>query len=270
MRNRVVVISGGSRGIGAAIAVKLAQKGATIAILAKSTTEDPRLGGTIFSVAKEIEANGGKAIPIQCDIRDAAAIVNAIALIAKEVDKIDFLIHNASAINLTDTPGTTEKRFDLMYSINVKGAFMLTQQALPLLQASGQAQILTLSPPISFKEEWMAPHIAYTMSKFNMTMMAIAWASEFKKSGIRSNALWPATTIATAAVNNLLGGEILMQKSRIPAIVADAVDYIFNSESHLYNGEMLLDEKVLIDHGLNDFTQYAVNTNMPLQKDLFL
>lgn len=270
MKDKVVVISGGSRGIGAAIALKLAHRGATIAILAKSTTEDPRLGGTIFSVATAIENAGGKAIPIACDIRDTEQIENAINTIKQSVDSIDYLIHNASAISLTNTAQTSIKSFDLMHAINVRGTYMLTQYCLPLIKTNSNSQILTLSPPISFKDEFLAPHIAYTMAKYNMTMMALAWAAEFKAMGIASNALWPATTIATAAVNNLLGGPQLMQKSRTPEIVADAVAIMFNSATHTYNGAMLLDETVLTDHGITDFSKYAVNHSESLQRDLFL
>lgn len=269
-QNRTFFITGASRGIGKAIALKLAAGGANIVIAAKSVTENPKLGGTIFSAAEEVEQAGGKALAVECDIRNEEMIIAAVAKAVERFGGIDALINNASAISLTNTEGTESKRFDLMHDINVRGTFLMTKHCIPHLLRSKNAHILTLSPPIDLDPKWLGAHVAYTMSKYNMTMMAMGWAQEFKQDQISSNSLWPMTTIATAAVNNLLGGESLMQRSRTTDIIADAVSYIMQQGPGKLTGRQLLDEVILAEAGITDFSQYAVDPSKGLQKDLFL
>lgn len=269
-QNRTFFITGASRGIGKAIALKLAAEGANIVIAAKSVEENAKLGGTIFSAAEEIEKAGGKALAVQCDIRDEAMITDAVSKAVERFGGIDGVINNASAISLTNTEDTESKRFDLMHDINVRGTFLVTKHCLPHLLRSKNAHILTLSPPIDLSPRWLGAHVAYTLSKYNMTMLAMGWAEEFKNDGIASNSLWPVTTIATAAVNNLLGGEYLMQRSRTTDIIADAVFYIVQQKAAQLSGRQLLDEEILKESGVADFAHYAVNPENGLQKDLFL
>jgi len=269
-KNKTVLITGASRGIGKAIALKLAREGANIVIAAKSTTEDARLGGTIFSTAKEVEAAGGKALPVFCDIRDEKLIQELMEKTFQAFGSLDILINNASAINLSSTTQLEPKRFDLMFDINVRGTFLMTKFAYPLLKVSANPHILTLSPPLDLDMKWFKPHLAYTMSKYNMSLMTRAWAEEFRKDGIASNTLWPATTIATAAVKNLLGGEELVRRSRKPEIVADAAFYILQREAKTNTGNSYLDEEVLRAAGISDLEGYAVSPGGPLQTDLFL
>lgn len=268
-KDKTYFITGASRGIGKAIALKLASAGANILIAAKSVEENPKLGGTIYSAAKEIEAAGGKALPVPCDIRDEKMIINAVKQCAQHFGGIDGVINNASAISLSDTVDTEAKRFDLMYDINVRGTFLVTKHCIPFLSHSQQAHIITLSPPIDLQAKWLAPHIAYTLTKYNMTMMAMAWAEEFKDDGIASNSLWPRTTIATAAVRNLLGGDYLAQRSRKPEILADCVFHILQQDRD-YTGKQLIDEAVLKEVGITDLGEYAVNPDNELHTDLFL
>jgi citronellol/citronellal dehydrogenase len=268
--NKTVFITGASRGIGKAMALKLAKDGANIIVAAKSTEENPKLGGTIFSAATDIEAAGGKALAVQLDIRNEEQIKAAVDKAVEAFGGIDILINNASAIQLTGTLQTEVKRFDLMHDINVRGTFLVTQACLPHLQKSSNAHILTLSPPIHLIDKWMSPHIAYTMSKFNMSMMALAWAAEFKKDGIASNALWPKTTIDTAAVRNLLGGEILANMSRTTDILADAAYFILSKTNLEYTGNTFIDEDVLAKEGITDLAKYSVVPNAKLYQDLFI
>jgi citronellol/citronellal dehydrogenase len=269
-QNKTVFITGASRGIGKAIALRLAREGANIIIAAKSVTENPKLGGTIYSAAGEIEDAGGKALPVPCDIRDEERIALAVEAGIQQFGGIDIVIHNASAISLTGTAKTETKRFDLMHSINVRGAFLVTRYCLPFLKQSSNAHILTLSPPISLDPKWLGPHVAYTISKYNMSLMALGWAEEFKQLGIASNALWPVTTIATAAVQNLLGGEVLMQRSRKPEILAEAAHYILSRDARSYSGQLLLDEDVLAQAGITNLEDFAMTPGGPLQADLFV
>jgi len=203
MQNKTVFITGASRGIGKAMALRLAKEGANIVIAAKSVEEDPRLGGTIYSAAEEVEAAGGKALAIQLDIRFEDQIQSAVHKAMDTFGSIDVLINNASAIQLTNTENTEAKRFDLMHSINVRGTFLMTKHCIPHLKRGKNPHIITLSPPINITPKWLGPHVAYTMTKFNMSMMALGWAAELKEDGVASNALWPRTTIDTAAVRNL-------------------------------------------------------------------
>jgi len=269
-QNKTVFITGASRGIGKAIALRLAKEGANIIVAAKTVEEDPRLGGTIYTAATEIEASGGKALATQVDIRNEEQIKAAVEQTIETFGGIDILVNNASAIQLTDTEHTEAKRFDLMHSINVRGTFLVTKHCIPHLKKAVNAHILTLSPPINLDEKWLNQHIAYTMSKYNMTMMALGWASELKKYNIASNTLWPATTIATSAVKNLLGGEALMNMSRKPEIVADAAFYIVSKAAAICTGNTFIDEEVLKKENITDLDSYAVKPGGKLFPDLFL
>jgi len=268
--NKTVFITGASRGIGKAIALKLAAEGANIVVAAKSTEENPKLGGTIYSAAEEIEAAGGKALAVQTDIRFEEQVIAAVSQAVEKFGGIDIVINNASAIQLTDTEQTDTKRFDLIHSINVRGTFLVTKHCIPYLKKSANAHILTLSPPVNMQPQWLGAHVAYTISKFNMSMLALGWAEEFKAAGIASNSLWPRTTIATAAVKNLLGGQWLIDRSRTTAIIADAAYYILNKPSAICTGNNFVDEDVLRGEGITDFSKYSVVPGSDLQADLFL
>jgi citronellol/citronellal dehydrogenase len=268
--NKTVFITGASRGIGKAIGLRLAKEGANIIIASKSIEENPKLGGTIFSAAAEIEAAGGKALPVQCDIRDETQIQKAVDEGVRRFGGIDILINNASAISLSNTEQTEPKRFDLMYDINVRGTFFVSKACIPHLKKAANAHILTLSPPINLDIKWFTNHLAYTISKYNMSMITLGLAAELKKYNIAANALWPRTTIATAAVKNLLGGEALMKMSRTPEIVADAAFYILSKPSAECTGNTFIDEDVLAKEGITDLEKYAVVPGAKLYNDLFL
>ena len=270
IKNKTVLITGGSRGIGKAIALRLAREGANIVVAAKSTTEDPKLGGTIYSAAKEIEDSGGKALAVQCDIRDELQIQAAVDKAVETFGGIDVLINNASAISLTPTEKTEPKRFDLMHDINVRGTFFMSRACIPHLKKSENPHIITLSPPLNMDMKWFKHHLAYTLSKYNMSMIALGLAEEFKKDKIASNTLWPRTTIATAAVQNLLGGDALIKMSRTPEIVADAAYDIICKPSVECTGNTFIDEEVLAAAGITDFEKYAVVPGGELYNDLFL
>ena len=269
-KNKTVLITGASRGIGKAIGIKLAAAGANIVIASKSVEENPKLGGTIFSAAAEMEAAGGKALAVQCDIRFEDQINNVINKAVETFGGIDILVNNASAINLMPTEQIEPKRFDLMYDINVRGTFMVSKACIPYLKKSTNAHILNLSPPINMDMKWFANHLAYTISKYNMTMIALGLAAELKKYTIAANALWPRTTIATAAVNNLLGGEALMKMSRTVDIIADAACLILSKPSAACTGNTFIDEDVLAKEGITDLSKYAVVPGTQLYKDLFV
>lgn len=269
--NKKVFITGGSRGIGKAIALRLAKEGATIAIASKTAEPNPRLEGTIYSAAKEIEEAGApKVLPLQLDIRNEEAIITTVKSAADALGGIDILINNASAINLETIEKTASKRYDLMQDINVRGTFFVSQACIPYLKEGNNPHILTLSPPLNLKPAWFAKHTAYTISKYSMSMIAMGLAEELKSHKIASNALWPATLIATAAVQNILGGEALIQRSRTPEIVADAVYYILQKPSDTNSGNFFIDEEILQQEGITDFSKYAINPQIPLMKDLFL
>lgn len=270
LKNKTVFITGGSRGIGKAIAVRLGREGANVVIAAKSVEENAKLGGTIFSAAAEVEAAGGQAIGVQCDIRYEDQVQAAVEQAVNKFGGIDILVNNASAIGLTSTEKTDPKRFDLMHDINVRGTFFVTQACIPHLKKGSNAHILTLSPPVNLKPKWLAGHLAYTLSKYNMTMMAMGWAEEFRSAGVASNALWPQTTIDTAAVRNLLGGEALAKMSRTPEILADCAYYIFNKSAAEMTGNCFVDEDLLEREGITDLSKYAVVPGGKLYKDLFL
>lgn len=269
-KDKTVFITGASRGIGKAIALRLAREGANIVVVAKSTTENPKLGGTIFSAAKEIEAAGGKALAVQCDIRFEDQIKNAVEKAIEVFGGIDILINNASAISLSPVEQTEQKAFSLMHDINVKGTFFVSKSCIPFLKKGTNAHILNLSPPINLDQKWLNDHVAYTMSKYNMSMIALGLSGELKKYDIAANTLWPRTTIATAAVRNLLGGEMLIQMSRTPEIIADAAFYILQKPSTECTGNSFIDEDVLAKEGITDLGKYAVNPGGKLYTDLFL
>jgi citronellol/citronellal dehydrogenase len=269
-QNKTVFITGASRGIGKAIGIRLAKEGANIVIASKSVEENPKLQGTIYSAAKEIEAAGGKALPIQCDIRFEEQIEHAVTKAAEQFGGIDILINNASAISLTPTEQTEPKRFDLMYDINVRGTFFVSKACIPYLKNGSNAHILNLSPPLNMDIKWLRGHVAYTMSKYNMTMIALGLSAELKKYNIAANTLWPKTTIATAAVQNLLGGDALIKMSRTTDIIADAAYYILSKPSTDCTGNTFIDEDVLAAEGITDLGNYSVVPGGKLYQDLFV
>ncbi len=264
-----IFITGGSRGIGLAIALRAARDGASVAIAAKTADPNPKLPGTIFTAAAEIEAAGGVALPIQCDIRDEAQIEAAIKLTAETFGGIDILINNASAINLTKTEATPAKRFDLMFDVNVRGTFLTSQAAIPYLRESAKAgrnpQILTLSPPLSMKAKWFKNHVAYTMAKYGMSMCVLGMSEEFKRDGIGVNALWPRTAIDTAALAMIPGVDTAA--CRTPEILSDAAYIILNRPATESTGNFYVDDEVLASEGITDFDKYAV---VPGTKDFLL
>ena len=264
-----IFITGGSRGIGLAIALKAARDGASVAIAAKTAEVNPKLPGTIYSAAAEIEAAGGVALPIQCDLRDEAQIEAAIAKAAAEFGGIDILINNASAINLTKTEATPAKRFDLMFDVNVRGTFLTSQAAIPHLRESAKTgrnpHILTLSPPLSMKAKWFQHHVAYTMAKYGMSMCVLGMSEEFRKEGIAVNALWPRTAIDTAALQMIPGVDTAA--CRTPEILADAAYIILNRESKGCTGNFFVDDELLASEGITDLEKYSV---VPGTKDFLL
>ena len=255
-----IFITGGSRGIGLAIALRAAADGASIAIAAKTAEENPKLPGTIFTAAQEIEAAGGKALPIQCDIRDEDAISTAVAKAADQFGGLDILINNASAINLTPTEKTPAKRFDLMFDVNVRGTFLTSQAAIPYLRESAKAgrnpHILTLSPPLSMSPKWFKSHVAYTMSKYGMSMCVLGMAEEFKREGIAVNALWPRTAIDTAALQMIPGVDT--DFCRKPEILSDTAYIILNRDAKTTTGNFFVDDEVLASEGITDLEKYSV------------
>jgi citronellol/citronellal dehydrogenase len=264
-----IFITGGSRGIGLAIALRAARDGASVAIAAKTAEVNPKLPGTIYSAAAEIEAAGGVALPIQCDLRDEDQITASIAQAAAEFGGLDILINNASAINLTKTEATPAKRFDLMFDVNVRGTFLTSQAAIPHLRESAKAgrnpHILTLSPPLSMKAKWFQHHVAYTMAKYGMSMCVLGMSEEFRKEGIAVNALWPRTAIDTAALQMIPGVDTAA--CRTPEILADAAYIILNRESKSCTGNFFVDDELLASEGITDLEKYSV---VPGTKDFLL
>ncbi|MGV3765162.1 MAG: SDR family oxidoreductase [Chitinophagaceae bacterium] len=269
--NKTVLITGGSRGIGKAIAMRLARENANIVIASKTIEPHPKLEGTIFSAAEEVNAQGsGKVLPVQLDIRDEKNITEVVEKVVSELGGIDVLVNNASAISLSSTPETEPKRYDLMHDINVRGTFLMSRACIPYLKKAPNPHILNLSPPLNMDPKWFGKHLAYTMSKYGMSMVALGLAEELRSDRIAANALWPQTTIATAAVQNLLGGDFLIQRSRTAEIVADAAFYILKRPSFECTGNFFIDEQVLSEEGVTDFEKYAVNRDQQLMPDLFL
>lgn len=269
LQGKRIFITGGSRGIGLAIALRAARDGASIAIAAKTAEPNPKLPGTIYSAAEEIKAAGGTALPIQCDLRDEAQISAAIAQAAAEFGGIDILINNASAINLTRTEETPAKRFDLMFDVNVRGTFLTSQAAIPFLRGSAEAgrnpHILNLSPPLSMKPKWFKNHVAYTMAKYGMSMCVLGMAEEFKRDGIAVNALWPRTAIDTAALQMIPGVDTAA--CRTPEILSDSAYIILNRNSKECTGNFFVDDEVLASEGITDLEKYSV---VPGTKDFLL
>ncbi len=274
LEGRTLFISGGSRGIGLAIAIRAARDGANVAIAAKTTEPHPKLPGTIHSAAAEIENAGGKALPIACDIRDEAAVHAAVDATVAAFGGIDILVNNASAISLTGTDATPMKRFDLMFGVNVRGTFLCAQACLPHLRKSAGAgrnpHILTLAPPPNLDPKWFRDHVAYTMAKYGMSMCVLGMAEEFRADGIGVNALWPRSVIATAAVAMIPGAADQLQRMRRPEIVADAAYAVLTRNAQSTTGNFFLDEDVLVAAGVTDFGRYAVKPGVPLLPDLFL
>ncbi|MDO9426069.1 MAG: NAD(P)-dependent oxidoreductase [Methylobacterium sp.] len=270
LKGKTLFITGASRGIGLAIGLRAARDGANVAIAAKTDTPHPKLEGTIHTAAAAIEAAGGRALPLLVDVRDEVSVAAAIERTAKTFGGIDIVVNNASAISLTRTPETEMKRFDLMHQINTRGTYMVSKYAIPHLEKSENPHILMLSPPLDMAEKWFAPHLAYTVAKFGMSLCVLGLAGELRRQGIAVNALWPRTTIATAAVQNLLGGEALMQASRTPEIIADAAHALFRLPAREHTGRFLIDDSFLAEQGVTDFTQYRVTPGIPLAPDFFV
>jgi citronellol/citronellal dehydrogenase len=268
LKGKTLFITGASRGIGLAIALKAAADGANIAIVAKTVDPHPKLEGTIHTAAADIEKAGGKALPIAVDVRDEAAVKSALDKTAAHFGGLDIVINNASAISLTPVAQTDMKRFDLMHQINARGTFMVSKYAIPHLLKSSGAHILMLSPPLDMREKWFAPHTAYSMAKFGMSLVVLGLAGELKGK-VAVNALWPRTTIATAAVRNLLGGDTMMRMSRKPEILADAAWRIFQKPAS-FSGNFLIDDTFLASEGVSDFEPYRVDASQPLQADFFV
>lgn len=269
LKGKTMFITGGSRGIGKSIALRAARDGANIVIAAKTTEPHPKLEGTIFSAAEEIEAAGGKALPVQCDVRDDDQMHAAVQKAVDTFGGIDILVNNCSAIQLTGTLETPMKRFDLMHQVNVRATFSASQSCIPHLKKAENPHILTLSPPLNMDAKWFKNHCAYTMSKYGMSMCVLGMSEEFKKDGIAVNALWPRTAIATAAIR-MIGGDILIPGCREPEIVADAAYIILTRKARDCTGNFFVDEDVLRDEGIADMEQYAVEPGKPLVPDFFL
>ena len=269
LAGKTLFITGASRGIGREIALRAGKDGANVVIAAKTSDPHPKLQGTIHSVAAEVDAAGGKGLAIQLDVRDEAAIAAAIDLAARQFGGLDVLVNNASAISLTPTEATPAKRYDLMQGVNARATFLCSQAAVKHLRKAANAHILTLSPPLDMKAKWFAPHVAYTMSKFGMSMCTLGMAEEFRGDGIAVNSLWPRTTIATAAIAVHFPEEII-KASRHASIMADAAHAILTSDARANTGNFHIDEEVLQRAGVTDFSRYAVTPGAPLYQDLFL
>jgi citronellol/citronellal dehydrogenase len=269
LAGKTVFITGASRGIGREIALRCARDGANIVVTGKTAKPHPTLGGTIHSVASEVEKSGGRALPIRLDVRDDATVQRAVKLAADTFGGIDVLVNNASAIALTGTLATPVKRFDLMFAVNVRGTFVASQACVPYLARARNPHILNLAPPLNMNARWFEPHVAYTMAKYGMSMCTLGMAQEFGAQGIAVNSLWPRTTIATAAIE-VNFPEAILRASRKPAIMADAAYAIFKRDSRRATGNFYVDESVLREEGVTDFDQYAVTPGASLYTDLFL
>ena len=270
LKGKTLFITGASRGIGLAIGLRAARDGANVAIAAKTTEPHPKLEGTIYTAAEEIEKAGGKALPIVVDVRDEDSVKAAIAKTAETFGSLDIVVNNASAINLSRTEAIDMKRYDLMNQINARGTFMVSKFAIPHLAKAANPHILMLSPPLDMSEKWFAPHLAYSIAKYGMSLCVLGLAGELRGKGIAVNALWPRTTIATAAVNNLLGGDALMKASRTPEILADAAHMIFTTPSKELTGQFLIDDTFMHARGIRDFDKYRADPTQDLAPDFFV
>ncbi|MEM6262164.1 MAG: NAD(P)-dependent oxidoreductase [Bacteroidota bacterium] len=269
LKGKTVFITGASRGIGKAIGIRLAKEGANVAIAAKTAEPHRILPGTIYTAAEEMEAAGGKALPLIVDVREEQMVADAIEKTVETFGSLDIVINNASAIQLTGTLQTKMKRFDLMHGVNYRGTFMTSKTAIPHLLKSENPHILNLSPPLNIEKRWFAPHLPYTLAKYGMSFCTFAMSEEFKSKGLAVNSLWPRTAIATAAVN-MLGGEAMMQASRTPEIMADAAYYIVSRNSREATGQFFIDDEVLQEEGITDLSSYAVNPEKELMPDFFI
>ena len=270
LKGKTLFITGASRGIGKAIALRAAANGANIAVIGKTAEPHPKLSGTVYTAVEEIQSAGGQALACITDIRSEEQLQAAVQHTVDTFGGIDILINNASAIFLAGTCKTPMKRFDLMHSVNVRATYMASQHCLPHLLKSNNPHILNISPPLNIESRWFAPHVAYTMSKFGMSMCVLGMAEEFREQGVAVNALWPKTVIATAAVQNLLGGDEVVARSRKPEIMADAAHAIFTKDSRDCTGNFFVDEEVLKDDGITNFENYAVTPGADLLPDFFL
>jgi citronellol/citronellal dehydrogenase len=270
LKGNTLFISGASRGIGLAIALRAARDGANVALIAKTAEPHPKLEGTVYTAAEEIEAAGGQSLPIVGDIRDEEQVEAAVAQAVERFGGIDVCVNNASAIDISGTEALSMKRYDLMQAINTRGAFVVSRACIPHLKRSDNPHILTLSPPISLEPRWLGPHIGYTIAKYGMSLCALGMAAEFRDAGIASNTLWPRTLIATAAVQNLLGGDEAMASARKPELYADAAHAVVTRPSRDCTGNMLLCEDVLAEEGVTDLNGYAYVSGAELQVDLFV
>lgn len=270
LAGKTLFITGASRGIGLAIALRAARDGANIAIAAKTEKPHPKLAGTIFTAAEQIERAGGRALPLIVDVRDEAMVKDALERTAVRFGAIDIVVNNASAISLTGVVDTDMKRFDLMHQINARGTFVVSKWSIAYLEKATNPHILTISPPLDMKEKWFAPHTAYSMAKFGMSLVVLGLAGEVRPKGIAVNALWPRTVIATAAVQNLLGGDAMMHRARKPDIMADAAYLVFSKPARDFTGRFLIDDNLLAENGIADFERYRVDPAQQLAPDFFV
>jgi len=270
LAGKTLFITGASRGIGLAIALRAARDGANIAIAAKTKEPHPKLAGTIFTAAEEVVKAGGQALPLVLDVRDEAQVKAAIDAAVARFGGLDIVVNNASAVARTPVAETDMRRFDLMHQVNTRGTFLVSKYAMPHLERAANPHILMLSPPLDMRERWFAPHTAYSIAKFGMSLVALGLAGELRPKGIAVNALWPRTTIATAAIRNLLGGDEVMRRSRTPDILADAAHAIFGKPAKAFTGNFLIDDTFLAGEGVTDFARYRVDASEPLQSDFFV
>ena len=270
LSGKTMFISGGSRGIGLAIALRAARDGANVIIAAKTAEPHPKLPGTIYTAADEIRAAGGEALPVVCDIRSEEQVEDAVRQGVDRFGGIDICVNNASAISLEPTTRTTMRRFDLMHQVNTRGTFLVSKTCIPHLMKSDNPHILNLSPPLHMEEKWFVPHVAYSIAKYGMSLCVLGMAGEFREQGIAVNALWPRTTIATAAVQNLLGGDQLVRRSRKPEIMGDAAHVILTKPSREFTGNFCIDDVVLESVGITDLAPYAVDPSVRLAPDFFV
>jgi citronellol/citronellal dehydrogenase len=270
LRGKTIVMSGGSRGIGLAIALRAARDGANVTLLAKTAVPHPRLSGTIYTAAEEIEAAGGHALAVVGDVRDERAVDDAVERAVALFGGIDVVVNNASAIDVSPSATISMKRYDLMQDVNTRGTFLLSRMCVPYLREALNPHVLTLSPPLSLDPRWYGPHLAYTLAKFGMSMCTLGMAAEHSGSGIAFNSLWPRTIIATAAVRNVLGGEAAMARSRRPEIVADAAHAILTRPARMTTGNFFIDDEVLAAEGVTDLSGYAYVQDADRRPDLFL